>query len=162
MKGLDLLLDVFCKRLDLELYVCGIVEKDFEEVFWSELHDTPNIHYLGWVSVDSPIVQHLAETCGFVILPSVSEGCPGSVINMMRLGLIPITSSIASGVGGSGYILSDLSVVAIIDVLNDISLRDANHLAKRAIDSQKYAEEEFTLASFQSSLQDILKKLIER
>jgi len=163
LKGLDLLLDVFEERPEFELYVCGKVEKDFEKVFWNELHETPNIHYLGWVSIDSNTMMELAENCAFVILPSISEGgCPGGVINMMRLGLIPITSSIASGVGGSGYVLSDLSVASITEVLDAINHKNENDLAQKARDSQKYASEEFTLASFQNSFRNSLQAILER
>jgi len=93
-KGLDLLLEIFPKHPDLNLYVCGNYEneEDFCKCYHTELYETPNIHPVGWVQVGSDKFYELVEKCAFVIMPSCSEGQPGSVINCMYAGLIPMVT----------------------------------------------------------------------
>jgi glycosyltransferase involved in cell wall biosynthesis len=57
----------------------------------------------------------LAYLCAFNIFPSGSEGCPGSVITLMQMGVIPITSQWGAidQIEHYGYLLPELSVEAI-------------------------------------------------
>jgi hypothetical protein len=91
-KGLDLLLEVFPKHPELDLFVCGNYEseKDFCRCYKEELFHSPNIHPMGFVPVNSPLFRHLVGSTAFVTLPSCSEGQPGSVVQCMHAGLLPI------------------------------------------------------------------------
>jgi glycosyltransferase involved in cell wall biosynthesis len=93
-KGLDLLLEVFPKLPDLHLYVCSLFgsEPDFCECYRKELRETPNIHAVGWVEVNSPEYDDLVRRCAYVIHPTCSDGQSGSVVQCMYSGLIPLVT----------------------------------------------------------------------
>ena len=54
-KGLNLVLEAFSQLPDYNLIVCGPVEKDkdFENAYFKELYQLPNIKTLGFVALDS-------------------------------------------------------------------------------------------------------------
>jgi glycosyltransferase involved in cell wall biosynthesis len=94
-KGLDLLLEIFPTLPELHLYVCSSFEseRDFCACYRKELYATPNVHPIGWVQVNGPEFSELTRRCASVILPSCSEGGqPGSVIQCMWAGLIPLVT----------------------------------------------------------------------
>jgi len=93
-KGLDLLLEVFSQNQNLDLYICAPLfhERDFIHCYYDELFNTPNIHTIGWVKVESEAFYNVCKKCAYVILPSCAEGQVGSVVTCMHAGLIPIVS----------------------------------------------------------------------
>ena len=90
-KGLDLLLEAFADLAE-HLYICQGLQEGFEGVYRHELHDLPNVHFVGRIPMRSCAFFELVERCNCVILPSCGEGQPGSVIECMHQGLIPIVS----------------------------------------------------------------------
>jgi glycosyltransferase involved in cell wall biosynthesis len=89
-QGLDLVLEAFA-GLDAELYVCGAIEPEFRIAFTREL-TLPNVHDMGWLPLRSAEFYDLMRTCNYAILPSACEGQPGSIVECMHRGLIPIVS----------------------------------------------------------------------
>ncbi len=158
LKGLDLLLEAFAKRPDLELYIAGAPEKDFINEYYNELYQTRNIHFLEWLDLRSTFVQDIARSCGFVILPSASEGMPGSVISMMRMGLVPIVSRQAAfdGIENFGVLIQNLTVSNVLAIVDEASRFDEDVLYKRAFMSLRFAKENFTLETFKSDLKAAL------
>jgi hypothetical protein len=75
-KGLDWLLEIFPKYPDLHLYVCSQFENepDFCALYRKELHETPNVHPIGWIAAKGPQYNQLMKTCAYVIHPTCSEG----------------------------------------------------------------------------------------
>jgi glycosyltransferase involved in cell wall biosynthesis len=75
-KGLDLLLEIFSKREDIHLHICGPLESEpeFKQTYKNELLKTANIHYHGFISLTSVLFKELLKECAFVVLPSCSEG----------------------------------------------------------------------------------------
>ena len=96
-KGLDLLLEVFKELPDLHLHVCGPIDSEpkFKAVYYEELYNTKNIHTYGYQDIKSKSFKDIISKCAFIIFPSCSEGEPGSVINVMLYGLIPIVTNTA-------------------------------------------------------------------
>jgi glycosyltransferase involved in cell wall biosynthesis/SAM-dependent methyltransferase len=90
-KGLDLVLEAF-SELDAELYCAGRFEPAFLDAYRHEIETRPTIKIVGWVPFGSAAYYELMNRCNFVILPSCAEGQPGSVLDAMNLGLIPIVS----------------------------------------------------------------------
>jgi len=162
LKGLDLLLEAFVVRSDLELYIAGSPEKDFINEYYNELYRTSNIHYLGWLDLRSAFVQEMARSCGFIILPSASEGIPGSVISMMRLGLVPVVSRQAAfdGIENFGVLIPNLTVSDVLAIVEEVSRFDEDALYKRACLSQHFAKENFTLETFKRDLKTALLRCI--
>jgi glycosyltransferase involved in cell wall biosynthesis len=125
-KGLDLLLEIFRFRPELDLYVCSdfLKEGDFCACYRNELLETPNIHAIGWTTVNSPEFYRLARECAYVIHPSCSEGQAGSVIQCMHAGLIPLVTR------ESGIDLEDCGVTFADDSIQEIE-RVILQVAKR-------------------------------
>jgi glycosyltransferase involved in cell wall biosynthesis len=93
-KGLDLLLEVFSKRKDIELYVCGYKpEYPFHDYFLRVIAENDNIHDLGFVTINSTQYFHLLSECAATVYPSVSEGGAAGIIQLSCVGgIIPIVS----------------------------------------------------------------------
>ncbi|MCM1108392.1 MAG: glycosyltransferase [Clostridium sp.] len=115
LKGADLLIDYFLTRPDLTLHVVGgPLEKDVLSVYTGRL--TPNIRLYGWMDVKSEAFREIVERSAFTIYPSCSEGgCPGGVLSMMKLGVIPIVSRYAAfdGIECYGFTLDELTLDAV-------------------------------------------------
>lgn len=131
LKGLDLVLEYFSKQKNLHLHVVGNVDYDFKKIYKNELFNNPNIKFYGYLPIDSQKLKDIAMNCSFILFPSGSEGgLPGSVINMMRLGLIPIVSKYAASdeiFQTGGLIIKEL---------------EQNQMAATIEASQKYSEKE--------------------
>lgn len=90
-KGLDLCIDAF-KTVNAELYIAGDLSSEIS-IFDKEINESNNIHYLGFINVDSDRFYSLMKDCCYVILPSCSEGTATSILTVSGLcGLIPIIS----------------------------------------------------------------------
>jgi glycosyltransferase involved in cell wall biosynthesis len=90
-KGLDLVLEAFADT-ELDVYICAGIAPDFARAYARELTGYPNIHVENWIPMRSPRFEHLVSKCDWIIFPSCSEGHPGSVIECMAHGLLPIVS----------------------------------------------------------------------
>jgi len=87
-KGLDLLVDVFVKNTNLNLFICGLDKS--EEYLFPEL--PLNIKNMGFVDVNTEKYLALVNNCSFVVMPSCCEGMSSGVITSMNHGLIPLIS----------------------------------------------------------------------
>jgi glycosyltransferase involved in cell wall biosynthesis len=118
-KGLDLVLEAFSKMPDLHLHVCGPINEDtdFCNAFRNELFHTPNIHTIGWVSVDSPDFLKITRKCIALVYPSCAEGQAGSVVMCLHAGVIPMVSR------ESGLDVEDFGVVLDKCNIDEISLQ---------------------------------------
>lgn len=80
-------------NLDAELWCVGKIEK---ERFWIDLankyKDHPKIKIIGWVDNSDPKFINLIHGADFIFFPSFGEGQPGSVIEAMEGGCLPITT----------------------------------------------------------------------
>ena len=153
LKGLDLCLDVFHESSKGDLFIVGNIESDFIREFRDELYHEENIHYLGWLDVSSTRLKEVADSCGFVVLPSASEGMPGSIVSMMRLGLIPIVSKNASyeGFEKIGYILNEIDLENLRDAVRWAQSLSPQEIVDLARDSQEFARTHFTLDAFRNN-----------
>ncbi len=150
-KGLDLLLEVFPKHPALQLYVCSgfRIERDFCSCYRKELFETPNIHPIGWVQVNSDEFYSVMTKSAFIIHPTCSEGQPGSVVQCMSAGLIPLvtkecgidTEDFGVTIGGSG--LDEIE--AIIQEMSEKSAEMLKSISKRvvAVCAMRFDEQHF-------------------
>lgn len=122
-KGLDLLLDIFVKRPELDLYVCSRFhnEKDFCRLYEQELFHTSNIHPVGFLDIFSAELAALFKQCAYVILPSCSEGMSGSILAGMSAGLIPLVSRESGFNDGEVYCFKENSLEAIEESIDHFS-----------------------------------------
>jgi glycosyltransferase involved in cell wall biosynthesis len=138
-KGLDLVLDAFAGLPEFNLHVYTFMDDAFAEFYKDQLA-LPNVTVHDFVPFPSPEFQAVTAQCDYAIMPSCSEGSPGSIVEAMAQGLIPIVSEAAHiDVGDAGIDLSDVSVSAISEAAisiateSDKSLRKRSEAAKRII-----------------------------
>jgi len=117
-KGLDLVLEYFSTRTDINLHICCSIvnEKEFESFYKILLYKTQNIIFHGFININSKLFKKLLNECAFVIFPSCSEGGGASVINVLgNGGLVPIVTAESSipindfGIPIDGFNQTDIS-----------------------------------------------------
>ncbi len=158
-RGLDVCLEVFRDAPDLELFVCGNIahEKDFTAIYQHELKGCTNIHEIGWVDVTSREFQELVRQCAFILYPSASDGMPGSVINGMAAGLIPVVTE-AAGVdtGGFGHIIQDCTPECVMNIVRTVSERDAAELDGEAKEVLEFTRRRYSKDAFSKAFRQCL------
>lgn len=116
LKGLDLVLDYFCRHNEYILHVIGNLNKEVNEYYQEKLCHNRNILFYGFMDLNSDTFINLAERVAFGFFPSASEGgSPGAMIASMKCGIIPICSRYAAfdDIDKLGFMLDDLTVDAI-------------------------------------------------
>lgn len=164
-KGLDLLLEVFSRRPDLSLYICSAFksEPDFCNAYNRELFDCPNIHPVGFMNVFSQRFYDIASHCGFLILPSCSEGIAGSVLTGMSVGLVPIVSRECGFEEDEVHILEDCTLETIDATVNDYSEKPKEWMQMESekvlsLVRAKYSENAFT-SSVNAAFTELFREL---
>jgi glycosyltransferase involved in cell wall biosynthesis len=150
-KGLDLLLEIFPRTPDLHLYVCSAFahEKSFVKCFERELYHTPNIHPIGRVPIKSQAFDDLVSRCAYVILPTCSEGQPGSVVQCMHAGLIPLVTR-ESGIDlkDLGAIFPDNGISSIENSIVEVAARPKEWHRQQALGVRRLALDAFSEHAF--------------
>jgi glycosyltransferase involved in cell wall biosynthesis len=141
-KGLDLALEAFSTMPEMHLTVCGPVaaERDFQQLYRRELHETANIRTVGWVDVAGTEFARIIGGSIGVVYPSCAEGQAGSVVTCLRAGLLPIVSAETGlDVTDFGWILNGASVEEICRAVRDVASLPPAELAARARRAWEYA-----------------------
>ena len=164
LKGLDLVLDAFAQMPEYHLTICGPVsnDKEFEQAFYKELYETPNIHTYGWIDVSSPDFIEVTNNCLGLVYPSVSEGQSGAVISCLQAGLIPILSY-ESGVDvhDFGVIFDNLFVDEIKAKVRSISNLPVEDLKLMSRQAWEYARANHTKENFAQVYRNVVERIIE-
>jgi glycosyltransferase involved in cell wall biosynthesis len=162
-KGLDLVLEAFAATPELQLTVCGPIdrERDFADFYRRELYHTPNIRTVGWVDVAGEGFAQIVRSCAALVYPSCSEGCAGCVVTSLHAGLIPIISR-ESGVdvGDFGVVLPRSTVADIRAAALELSRRPADELRRRSRAAWEYARSYHTRARFAAEFRAVIEHLL--
>jgi len=156
-KGLDILLDVFAKHPELELYVLGMNEE--ERRMMSGLMSS-NVKNIGYISILSEQFARLAEECGFVILPSCSEGLATSVITGMNHGLIPLVTKETSIEVPVGEVFTDFHVENVEEVVVRWSKKDFTWLKEESEKTRALAVETYNIEKYSERIKELLTTII--
>jgi glycosyltransferase involved in cell wall biosynthesis len=163
-KGLDLVLEAFIDIPDCHLTICGPVqqERDFERAYREMLYETPNVHTVGWVDIDSPRFLEITRNCIGVVYPSCSESGGGSVISCMHAGLIPIVSRESSvDVDESfGMVLKECSIDEIKTSVRKISNLSTQELKRMARTAWHFARANHTRKRFAEEYRKIISAIM--
>lgn len=164
LKGLDLVLDYFIGHKEFTLHVIGNIDHDFYSVYKNQINSSTNIHYHGFMDMNDPHFIKIAYQCSCIIFPSCSEGMPGSVINMMKLGLIPIVAKWCSfdKIDVLGYELKDLTTTSIEQSIlwfNSLSNKEVEELF---IQNHKYSTETYNKNVFEKDMTTNFKKVLPK
>ena len=164
-KGLDLCLEYFHVRPELELHICGDLElePDFVKAYHSALFDSPNIHVHGFVNVQSAIFKDILAACSFVVFPSCSEGGSPSVLTAIgNGGLIPVVSPESSVDAAHGVIIEALTLDGIVDAIaKTINMSDEQIKACQIMSAEMVLVEN-SLKNYERMLRSHIVFLLEK
>ncbi len=162
-KGLDILLDIFKETPNINLFIAGNIkkEKSFMSLYSKELFNLPNIFFKGFINPHSESFKKLMNTCGFVVMPSCSEGMSSSVATCMHAGLIPIISK-ETGIGENdiGIILKKNSHEIIKNEMLKSTKKEAKWIENESKKSYDYAKNNFTIKIFSNDFKKALIKIL--
>jgi glycosyltransferase involved in cell wall biosynthesis len=159
-KGLDLLLEAF-SRLDAALYVCQEIEREFRKVYRRELETLPNIRCIGQVPLKGDRFYRLVDECAFVIHPTCAEGQPGSLIECMWQGLIPVASrQVNMDMDDFGITLKDCSVDEIVAVVTDLRRRPPEWCAEMSRRARRAAVADYSEEGFLRNMKSAIRTII--
>lgn len=159
LKGVDLLIDYFREHGEYVLHLCGPIENDF----WKIIGELPcNIIYHGFMDTASNEFKEIASEAMYMIYPSCTEGMPGSVINCMYYGCIPIVSKWAAvgSIKKFGFLIEDLNISSISKTVEGAQLLSERELIRMCIKGQQYVIDNYTLDVFESDLRNALKSIL--
>jgi len=164
-KGLDLLLEIFPRHPELSLYVCSgfSSEEDFCALYRKELFQTPNIHPIGWIRINSPELCELVEKCACIVYPTCSEGQSGSVVQCMYAGLIPlVTPEAGVDVEGFGITFAEDSLEEIERVILQIASLPETWHRERSRKTHAVAAERHSEAAFVAGWREFFGEVLPR
>ena len=158
-KGLDIAIEAFRGRPDWSLHVCGYT--DAEATLLSSIKIPENVHIHGFIDVLSDSFKEIAIKCGFVILPSCSEGTATAVLTAVGSGaMIPIVTA-ECGVDidcfGFNIELSKMSVIETLIKIESMSVSQLNHMAIQANDAVR---KRYSFANFEKNIESHLIELL--
>lgn len=159
-KGLDLLIEACLELKEINLHVCTGLEESFLEVYGEKLRQAINIHIHGFTAQNSKQFARLMKECAYICLPSCSEGSPGSVVDCMAYGLIPIVTSSAGISVEHGYTLNDATVDELKKNLLHASSISKDQLTANSRDVTKRVSESYSPDVFRMRLQDIFEEVL--
>jgi glycosyltransferase involved in cell wall biosynthesis len=162
-RALDVLLEVFATEPDCHLWICGDIshERGFCEAYARELKGLTNIHNVGWVDVAGAPFAAVTSRCGYMLYPSVSDGMPGSVVNAMAAGVIPIvTYSAGMETGGLGRIIPSIDDAAIRRAVRESALAEPEDLEKEAQRVANFARTYYSQAAFRQQLSSAFEAVL--
>lgn len=160
-KGLDIILDTWAKLpKNLHLHIITYLDDDFVDYYHKQLYDSPNIHTHGYVMQRSNQYYDIIKDCQFSVLLSCSEGSPGSVIESMHQGLIPIISRESHvNTDNHGYVLKKNTVGELESIINTLSGLKSKEIVKSQQELQVWAEEIFTVQRYEKEFAKIIKDI---
>ena len=160
-KGIDILVEVFEKHEEWNLYLCGHNNtKIMEKLGYHNPYG--NIHDCGYIDVNDDVFLGLVSKCTFILLPSCSEGISTAVLTGACHGLIPIVTKEA-GVSFlqqwmielSGYLVEDIE-----STLLDAVKLSQKELRQRSFELCEYIADRFSLNEFTKNFEIALSQLL--
>jgi hypothetical protein len=161
-KGLDLLLDAFT-QIPQHLYVRQTIEPAFFKLYKKEVTEYPNFHLVPFLKKPSREFFSLMNTSNFVISPTCAEGQPGSIIECMAHGLMPILSKEANiDTKDFGILLQENSIDEILRVVREVSQKSPEwyqaHAALTMKEVQNFYSPEYFLESMKNAVRTIVNE----
>lgn len=162
-KGIDLLVEVFLKHPEWDLYLCGYnITEAIRNTLKVDITDT-NIHDCGYIRADSDAFLELVNTCQFILLPSCSEATSTAVLTGMRHGLIPVVMH------GNGFdemnnichFFEGYTLEEIERTIECLYKKDTMEIKEEERKIFEFANQVFTLENYTLSLRNALQSIID-
>jgi hypothetical protein len=163
-KGLDIVIDIFAKRSDINLHICGAFkgEKKFFNYYGPIIDACPNITDHGFVDIYSETFKDIMLTCGSFIFPSVSEGGAVSALNVIANGgLIPIISEAAGlDLDEIGYVFSEINENSIVEQIGKVLNMNENDFIDKAKLCKQLIRTNYSYELYKTNLKKAICHLI--
>lgn len=158
-KGNDLLVELFERHPEWELFLCGA--RGAEKAKEAGYSLPQNVHAVGYVDTRSEQFKEKVGQCYYLLLPSCSEAPSTAVLTGMRHGMIPIVSR---GIGLDEleeYCLyfEDFKMQYIEETIENATHTEEAVLQKCSERTLAYAEERYTLENYTDSIRKVLGKM---
>ena len=162
LKGLDLVIDYFYENHNLKLHIVGPIDKEVYHFYKNKLLYTNNIKYHGFLNIHSIEFQTIVNQSTFLIFPSASEGSPGSVINLKKLGIIPVVSKIAAvdSIKELGVVIEDLTINGIAQAVKEALSYTDEQLIQLIYANISYANTKYNLQQFERKFKAAAKSTL--
>lgn len=158
-KGLDICLETFKNLPNCHLYIATKLDDDFQEAYADYL-ELRNVHYVGFVDVESGEYEELCQNCLFSILLSCSEGQATSVLTNMNSGMIPVvTESCGIDIEGIGFQIVDISVEGVTERIRAITGMDDDLLSDMAANVKACAHDNYVREVFEQNFDRIFGEI---
>jgi hypothetical protein len=153
LKGLDIVLDFFISQPNLHIHIFGEIDGAVYN-YYSEYLQNDNIHLYGFVDLDSEIIEDITLISAFVIMPSASEGMPGSVLNLMKLGCIPIVTKYAAfdEIEEYGFLMESINLNSLAKCVESSQKLEVSYLKQKVLDCYNYANNNYNKMTFHEDL----------
>lgn len=161
-KGNDILVELFAKHPEWNLYLCGARGAEKAEEAGYKL--TENIHVCGFVDTMSEQFHEIAAKCSYLLLPSCSESPSTSALTALRHGIIPIVMK-GNGLDELGdycRYFEDYHMESIEQTIAEAVHVDEEMLQQQGRAAMEYADEHYTLQEYTRQIKNILGKIIFR
>ena len=160
-KGLDTAIDVFLRRRDLFLHICGANkgEAEFFKFYGPLIAGAGNITDHGFIDIQSEEFRRLMDTCAFAIYPSVSEGGAPALLTVMgNGGLIPLAcESVGLDMHPEiGYVRANDSG-GYLEAIEKLSSMDDEELRTLSGQIMRDTCRRYTIGNYRKSLKVIIK-----
>ncbi len=161
-KGLDLLLDVFSKNKDVNLYVCSLYrnEKDFCNLYERELFYSPNVIPVGFVDVGGKKFSAILKSCSYMLLPSCSEGKAGSVLTAMSAGLIPIVTRECGFEDDEVFHLENVGIEHIEQMVARFSRMNLDWIREKSKKTMELVNTRYSSKNYEDSVRTAMRCLL--
>lgn len=162
LKGLDIVIEYFMQNRQLKLNIVGPIDPDFKDYYQPIIKNFPNIIFHGYLNTSSEEFINIAYKSTFNIFPSGSEGCPGSVVTLMQMGVIPIVSPWAAfdKIKEYGYLLPYSSIEEIDKAIQWSKSLSIAQIQKLIIKNISYSKQKWNIVQFGNEFQKLLKEEI--
>lgn len=163
-KGLDLVIDTFVNKNDINLHICGTLESEnrFYNYYKPIIEAKSNIFYHGHIDISTDKFKEILNQCAYIIFPSASEGgCAAVITCMANGGLIPITAkSTDVNLDNYGIEINQLSIQGVEDAINKSQKLDISELIKQSKQIIEITSKSNTFECFKKDIYNILKRIL--
>lgn len=160
-KGNDILVEIFAKHPEWNLYLCGARGEEKAKEAGYQL--PPNVHAVGFVDTLSEQFNEIVGKCYYLLLPSCSEALPTAVLTGMRHGMLPIVSR---GIGLDElevYLeyFPDYRIETVEAVLERLTAQgvDESGMQEKSRRVMEYADAHYMLSDYTEGLREALRQI---
>jgi len=161
-RGLDLLIEVFKSRPELNLFICSdlVYQTEFFWKFRKDLLGCSNIHILGFVDTNSTYFNQIVSKVTWQIYPSRSEASASSVCLGATRGLIPIISKECTFEGEHlALLMESIEIQGINDAIDVALTKPPDWCRDRSLEIYNWANENLTIDAYRESIKEAIKSV---